>query len=133
MNMNRLLTLLFVGISGSLFGQGTLTDNFDKLICKEWVLKFYQQGSDKFPPSPEQKNDRMTFYSDHKVKSIEGGGIQNGVWEYNASKKLLTVTDHDTKEKMNLTVISLTETSCILEFTDPDGGKMKMHMAPVKN
>jgi hypothetical protein len=131
--MNRSLIVFFlVGIWVPSYGQGTTIEDFDNLICKEWALKFYEQGSDKIPPSPEQKNDRMIFYPDHKVKSIEAGGIQNGVWEYSASKRLLTVVDNETKAKMNLIVIGLTQDECILEFTDPDGGKMKMHMIPVK-
>ncbi len=126
------ITFFLFAVCGPSFAQGTTTEGFDKLICKEWALKFYEQGGEKIPPSPEQKNDRMIFYPDHKVKSVEAGGTQNGVWQYNSIKKLLSVVDNETKEKMDLTVISLTQDACVLEFTDPDGGKMKMHMTPVK-
>lgn len=132
--MNKILTILFLlGIFGSLFGQGTTTEDFDKLICREWMLKFYEEEGDKFRPSQVQKDDGMIFYRDHKVKSIEVGLIQNGVWEYNPDKKLLSVVDNVTKEKLDLIVISLTGTACVFEFTDSDGGKMKMHMVSGEN
>lgn len=107
------------------------SDNIDSLLCKNWQLVSYEESGEKFPPSPEQKNDRMTFYFDHKVKSVETGNIQNGTWEYDSTKKLLTVIDNQTKEKAVLKVLKLTKTECVLEYKDPEGTMLKMHMAPV--
>src|SRR5689334_20918135 len=87
---------------------GQTTDSFDSLICKEWKLVSYEEQGEKFPPAPDQKNDRMIFYNDHKVKSIETGNIQNGIWQYDATKKTLSVVDNQTKEKATMKVLKIT-------------------------
>ena len=104
--------------------------NIDSLICKSWNLTFYEESGEKFQPGPEQKNDRMIFYFDHKVKSIETDNIQNGVWDYDPIRKLLTVIDNDTKEKAIMKVLKLTNDECILEYKDPEGTLLIMNMVP---
>ncbi|NLU93234.1 hypothetical protein [Chitinophaga sp. Ak27] len=125
-----LTALLFISKISS--GQDKITKNFYELICKEWKLQSYEEKGKKFPPVPEQKGDKMIFYKDNKVKSIESGYIQNGIWKYEATKSILTVIDNDTKEKAIMKVIKLTNDECILEYKDPEGTLLKMHMLPVK-
>jgi hypothetical protein len=110
---------------------GQTTDNFDSLICKEWKLVSYEEQGEKFPPAPDQKNDRMIFYNDHRVKSIETGNIQNGIWQYDATKKTLSVVDNQTKEKATMKVLKITSDECVLEYKDPEGNLLIMYMAPV--
>ena len=101
-----IISILFL-FSKIAFGQ--TNQNIDSLICKEWKLAYYEEGGEKFPPSKEQKNDRMIFYKDHKVKSIEAGNIQNGTWKYDEPTKTLIVVDNQTKERANLKVLKITK------------------------
>ncbi len=103
----------------------------DTLLCKEWKLKSYEESGKIFSPAPDQINNRMIFYFDHKVKSIETGNIQNGIWKYDSKAKMLMVVDNLTKEKVVLKVIRITKDECILEFKDPEGALLKMHMVSV--
>ncbi|QEH42866.1 lipocalin family protein [Chitinophaga sp. XS-30] len=105
---------------------------FKALICKEWKLKFYEEDGEKFPPAPDQSGDRMFFYQDNTVKSIEQKKIQHGTWAYDEVKKILTVVDNETKEKATLKVIALAPDKCVLDYKDPEGSVLRMHMVPVK-
>lgn len=40
------------------------------------------------------------------------------------------MVDNDTKERMVLKVVSLDEKRCVLEFKDPDGVVLRIHMIP---
>ncbi len=103
----------------------------DSLICQGWKLVFYEEKGEKFPPAPEQNDSRMIFYLDHKVKSIEPDNIQNGVWTYSLTNKLLSITDNETAEIANMKVLKLTKDEMVLEYIDPDGIPLKMYMEPV--
>ncbi|HEY1164037.1 MAG TPA: hypothetical protein VGE90_02695 [Chitinophaga sp.] len=135
--MKYLLSLTFVitallGICKPVSAQEKTDSAFKSLICKEWKLLFYEEDGEKFPPAPEQRNDRMFFYPDYKVKSIEGKKIEHATWKYNAAAKTLIVTDNETKEKMTLKLISLTAQLWVMDYKDPEGAVVRMHMAPVK-
>ena len=104
--------------------------DFDNLICKEWLLKAYEEDGEKFSPAPEQQNDLMIFYKNKEVKSIESGNIQNGVWQYNSRTNELVILDNDTKEKTILKVLKLTQNECIIEYKEPEGTSLKMYMVP---
>jgi len=105
--------------------------NIDSLICQEWKLVFYEENGEKFPPAPEQKDSKMIFYLDYKVKSIEPDNIQNGVWKYNLTTKLLSIVDNETAEIANMKVLKLTKKEIVLEYNDPDGIPLKMYMESV--
>jgi hypothetical protein len=128
-SISIILIILLIQFSKTALGQ--TTNSIDSLLCKEWKLVSYEEGGEKFPPSPEQKNDRMIFYSDHKVKSIETGNIQIGIWQYDATKKTLSVVANKTKEKAIMKVLKITKDECILEYKDPEGTLLKIHMVPV--
>ena len=110
-------------------GQTTL--NTDSLICQEWKLNFYEADGEKFPPADDQRNNKMIFYNDRKVKSIESDKIQNGVWKYNPTGKILTVTDNSTNEISKLKIISISLKELILEFKDPEGTILKMYLEAI--
>ena len=122
-----LLLLLTILIKDT-FGQTNTT--IDSLLCKEWKLTFYEEAGEKFSPAPDQKDSKMIFYFDHKVKSIEPDNIQNGVWQYNTKSKVLTITDNQTKEVATMKISKLTSEECILEYKDRDGILLKMYMIP---
>lgn len=126
-----LIAVLSITNIGKAKGQDKNNKTFDELICKEWKLQFYEEQGKKIMPTPDHKEDRMIFYKDKKVKSIEIGDIQHGVWKYDATQSVLTVVDNDTKEKVVLKVIKIMDNECVLEFKDPDGSILKMHMLPV--
>ncbi|AWO00502.1 hypothetical protein DLD77_01660 [Chitinophaga alhagiae] len=126
------LCIVFLLLCSCSLAQQKSTANFSDLICKEWKLVFYEEDGEKIPPAPQQKGDRMIFYKDNKVKSIEAGAIQNGIWQYDSVKKTLVVTDNSTKEKMIMKVLQINQDLCVLEFKDADGIVLKMHTAPAK-
>ena len=106
------------------------TNNIDSLLCKEWKFLAYEGDSEKITVTKEQEKDRVIFYFDHTVKSIEGGNIQHGIWNYDATQKKLTVVYHETKEKMVFKLITINKRSFIVEMKDLDGMVFKIHMAP---
>jgi hypothetical protein len=107
------------------------SQDFKGLITKEWKLDMYEESGEKFPPSPEQKDDRMIFFDDNTVKSIESKKTQNGIWEYNKGLKKLTITDTNSKRKNVFNVLKLSEKTCLLELVTPDGN-LKMYLAAVQ-
>ncbi len=123
-----ILVILLTQFSNTALGQ--VSGGIDSLICKEWKLAFYEEEGEKFPPSPEYANDIMVFYPDYTVKSVETGKIQNGIWEYDPTEKLLSVVDDQTKEKAIMKVLKITKDECILEYEDPDGALLKMYLVP---
>jgi hypothetical protein len=135
--MKYLLSLTFVitallGICKPVSAQEKADSAFKSLICKEWKLLFYEEGGEKFPPAPDQRNDRMFFYPDYKVKSIEGKTIEYATWKYNEATKTMTVIVKETKEKSTLKLITLTAQKCVLDYIDPEGGVVRMHMVPAR-
>ena len=106
------------------------TNNIDYLLCKEWKFLAYEGGSEKIAVTKEQEMDRVIFYFDHTIKSLEGGNIQHGIWNYDAPQKKLTVVYHETNETMVFKLITINKRSFIVEMTDLDGMIFKIHMAP---
>jgi hypothetical protein len=123
-----LLFILLIGCK-SLIAQVD-TSNFDNLICKEWLLKFYEEDGDKYPPSTEHKNDVMIFFKDKTVKSVEVDKKQSGIWKFDGVMKILTIVDNDTKEVIKLNVIKLTPTELVIDYKVPDGWVLRMYMKP---
>jgi hypothetical protein len=123
-----IFTALIVWFGSSLVAQSLGTQ--ESLLAREWKLAYYEEAGERIPPSPDQRNDVMDIHADHTVVSIESGGTQRGTWSYDEGKKELVVLDSSTKEQMVLRVVFLDAKSCILEFKDPDGVVLRMHMVP---
>lgn len=104
----------------------------DSLLCQEWKLVSYEEGGQKMLAQKDQANDRMIFYLDHKVKSIEGKLIEYGIWQYDATQKKLTVIDNATKEKMVFKLIKVDSHSLVVEMKDRDGVVLRLNMVSVK-
>lgn len=102
----------------------------EALLLKSWKLVYYEESGERIPPAPEQRNDVMDFHADHTVVSKEGGVTEKGTWSYDSGKKQLVVVDSATKERMVLRVVELEEKRCVMEFKDPDGVVLRMHMVP---
>ena len=77
---------------------------------------------------PQQQNDKMVFYKNHKVQSFESGRTQNGTWSFDLSSSLLVITDDINKAKAMMRVGKITPKECVLEFNDPKGKLVKLHM-----
>lgn len=118
--------LLFWGMSANAQTPNTI----DSLLCKEWKLVAFEEGGKKIPAQPEQKGDRMIFYFNHKVKSVDAGVNELGIWSYDAKSQMLTITDNESKEKMQLKVLKITAEECELSFKEDDL-VIKIYMAPV--
>lgn len=120
-----LLSFALLTFSFQVFSQ-----DFKDLITKEWRLEMYEESGEKFPPSPEQKNNKMVFFKDNTVKSIESKQTQNGIWKYDKNLKKLTIIDVDTKEKNTFTVLKISEKDCILELNTSEGN-LKMFLSVI--
>ena len=129
--LSLIIIILLTLSCKTIFAQ-SITD-IDSLICHEWKLVLYEEDGDKFPPAPNQKDNKMIFYNDQKVSSVEGNKIQNGVWKYIPNSKLLTITDTETGEIANMKVLKLTSKEMVLEYMDPDGNPLKMYSVRVPN
>jgi hypothetical protein len=118
----------FVSLAGKTNAQ--TPNNIDSLLCKEWKLVAFEEGGKKIPAQPEQKGDRMIFYFNHKVTSIDAGVNELGIWSYDAKSQMLTITDNESKDKMQLKVLKITAEECELSFKEDDL-VIKIYMAPV--
>lgn len=132
--MERYFILLFVLLSGTIT-QSYAQNNpltFTDMISKEWKLEFYGENGKRQPPSTKQLEDRMIFYKDNRVLSIENGKKDPGSWLYDPTKKLLTIIDKQTGEQLLLQVIKLDQERFVAGYQDAAGVLLEIHMLPVK-
>ncbi|MCF6406266.1 hypothetical protein L3C95_25450 [Chitinophaga filiformis] len=125
-----LLTALFSSMVHS-HGQNNDTA-FADMISKEWRLQFYGDNGKRQSPTARQQEGRMIFYKDNRVLSIENGKKENGSWQYDATKRLLTITDKQTREQTLYQVIKLDQDQFVVGYKDPAGVLLEIHMLPVK-
>lgn len=133
--MKRHFSLLFALLSGIMtqsYAQNNSPAAFSEMISKEWKLQFYGENDKRQAPSPEQQENRMIFYKDNRVLSIENGKKENSSWQYDSAKQLLTITNNRTKEQLLLQVIKLDQEQFVVGYKDPEGVLLKIHMLPVK-
>ncbi|PWV47011.1 lipocalin family protein [Chitinophaga sp. S165] len=131
--MNRYFILLIAMLSGKIT-QSYAQNNpvpFTDMISKEWKLEFYGENGKKQPPSPQQQKSRMIFSKDNKVLSIENGKKEQGSWQYDSSKKLLTI-NKQTGEQLLLQVIKLDQERFVAGYQDPAGVVLEIHMQSVR-
>lgn len=102
--------------------------NVENLIVKEWTLKSYEMNGQTFPPKEKHKNDRMIFYSDKSVESISADDVQKGIWSYDKNSQIIYVVDQKNKFDMQVKLISITDSECVLEIENPKGTFIKMNM-----
>ncbi|MEO8588987.1 MAG: hypothetical protein ABI432_06450 [Flavobacteriales bacterium] len=126
---SRWITAAFLGLFALPLAAQSL--GAQESLAKKWKLAYYEEAGERIPPAPDQRNDVMDLRADHTVVSIESSRTQQGTWSYDVGKKQLVVVDNDTKERMVLRVVALDPKSCVLEFKDPDGVALRMHMVPL--
>jgi hypothetical protein len=133
--MMKYFILLFALLSG-IMAQGHAQNNtpaaFADMLSREWKLQYYGENGKKQPPSPQQQEDRMIFYKDNRVLSIENGKKEHGSWQYDPTKKLLTIIDNQTREQLLFQVIKLDQEGFVAGYQDPGGVLLQIHMLPVK-
>ncbi len=132
--MKRYFILLLTLLSGKTTQSYAQTNPvaFTDMISKEWKLEFYGENGKRQPPSPQQQENRMIFYKDNRVLSIENGKKGPGSWQYDSTKKLLTIIDNQTGEQLLLQVIKLDQEQFVAGYQDPSGVVLEIHMQPVK-
>jgi hypothetical protein len=133
--MKKYFALLLASLSGIMMQSYAQYDDpsaFADMISKEWKLEFYGDKGKKQAPSSQQQEDRMIFYKDNRVLSIENGKKEDGNWQYDPNKKLLTITDNQTREQTRFQVIKLNQAQFVLGYKDPEGVLLEIHMLPVK-
>ena len=108
------------------------TENFEKLIVNNWLLKSFEVNGQIFPPKEKNKNDRMVFYSDKSAESISSDKVQKGTWSYDKNSQVIKVIDNNSKFDMRLKLISITSSECVLELENPEGTFVRLHMIATK-
>lgn len=124
-----LLASLF-GLTAT-YAQSKPDTSFSSRLSKEWKLRYYGDNGKKQPPSKQQLEDRMYFYKDNKVLSVVEGKKEYGVWHYDPTKKLLTITDNNTRKTTDLQVILLDNEQFVAGYKDPNGTVVEIHMLAV--
>ncbi|MBW8687859.1 hypothetical protein [Chitinophaga rhizophila] len=130
--MKRLLLAALFALPFQGRSQAIQSPSFNDMIAKTWKLEYYGDNGTKMPPSPEQKQDRMIFYKDYRVVSIEMGKTQQATWKYDTATKRLTVIDNQSKGKTDLQVLKLDQQRCVLSYKDPAGSELEIHMLAVE-
>lgn len=135
LTMKKTIFLLFASLLG-IKSQGNAQDktpaSFNDLIAKEWKLAYYGDNGKKQPPSKEQADNRMTFYKDKRVLSVEQGKQDQGIWQYDSTTKVLTITDNKTKGILALQVMQLDQSKFVVGYKDPNGALVEIHMLAVR-
>lgn len=124
----RTCILLLILATGKTSVAQTL--DLDSLLCKSWRADYYEAQNKRMEPLPTQKNDRMIFFFDHKVKSYEGNVVHLGNWDYDPLNKMLIIIDAQNKSKAMMKLKELNKRSMTWEFNSPDGQLMRLHMVP---
>lgn len=124
-----LLASLF-GLTAT-YAQRKSDTTFSNRLSREWKLQYYGDNGKKQPPSKQQLEDRMFFYKDYRVLSIAEGKKEYGVWQYDPTKKLLTITDNNTGKTTAFEVLLLNNEQFIAGYKDPNGTVLEIHMLAV--
>jgi hypothetical protein len=103
-------------------------DGFDKLIINNWTLDSFEVNGEIFPPKEKNKNDQMVFNSDKSAESISAGQIQKGIWSYDKTSRIIKIVDQNNKFEMQLNLISITSSKCVLELENPKGTFIRLNM-----
>ena len=129
--MKLLSTVIFVFLTGYCkVINGQISPNFDSLICQEWRLSMYEYADieEEILRDPVQRDFKIIFYIDHRVKSNESGKIQNGIWQHIPNTRQLTICYNETNKFVDFYVMELSETQLIIEYKDSKGNPLKMWM-----
>ena len=116
----------------SFFTRAQETENFEKLIVNNWSLNSFEVNGQSFPPRDRNKNDRMVFNSDKSAESISSDKVQKGIWSYDKTSRVINVVDQNNKFDMQLKLISITSSECVLELENPKGSFVRLHMVVTK-
>jgi hypothetical protein len=129
--MKILTTIILMTItlfSKSTFGQ--TESSFDSFICNEWYLVkcAFVDPEQEVLSDVVNREYKMIFYRDHKVKTNFSVKRQFGVWVYTPDAKQLTITYNETNEIVTMKVFKLSESSMILDYTDENGIQLSLWM-----
>lgn len=124
-----LLTIFILLISCS--GTAQVKEDFEKLIVNKWSLDSFEVEGQVFPPRERNKHDSMVFYADKTVESISKDKVQTGSWVYDQTSGIIKIVDHKNQINMQIKLINITTSTCILEIENPEGTYVKLHMISV--
>jgi len=126
-----LLTLFasFWGFTASLSAQKQPVDTLTSLIAREWKLASYSDNKGKALPTRQQSQNRMIFYKDFRVLSIENGQQTYGRWQYNQAANTITLIRQQ-EDSLTLEIIKLDRKQFIAGYKDPAGALIQIHMLP---
>ncbi|MCC6599781.1 MAG: hypothetical protein IT223_03810 [Crocinitomicaceae bacterium] len=110
------------------------TAEVEKRICRTWKPAFYESGGQKSPPSAEQKGNRMSFEYTHGAMVTDGEKITTGTWNYDESRKMITIENSTlgASEKHIGVLLSLTDKELVMEYQSPGKTFLKIFLVPEK-
>ena len=88
----------------------------DALFCKKWKEISFEENGKKYNTPDNLTNNRIIFFPDHTVKSIQSDMSKIGVWSFDKKTKILTITDNETKFNIVFKVIEITEQQLIYQI-----------------
>ena len=105
---------------------------FEQMLCRAWKLQLYQRDGQIIMPAEDQKEDRMIFYSNRTLSSVESGIEQDGFWQFDEEYHTLTVGESGTLQFLQFNVIEISNQRLVLEFANQDGPALSMTMVPAE-
>lgn len=118
----------------TLFSKSTLGQSgssFDSFICDEWYLYkcTFINPEQEILSDVVNRDYKIVFYRDHKVKTNFSTKRQFGVWVYTPETKKLTITYNETNEIVTMKVFKLSQSNMILDYTDENGIQLSLWMS----
>ena len=118
--MTMKTTMKFLGIvflsTFCLYCSKLTSKDKDALFCKKWKEISFEENGKKYNTPDNLTNNRIIFFPDHTVKSIQSDMSKIGVWSFDKKTKILTITDNETKFNIVFKVIEITEQQLIYQI-----------------
>jgi len=131
---NLLLLAIILMFSFPVFSQHK--NHTDSLLAKDWTATFIEENDEKVSLEGMEENIIMKFNLDHTFQ-IMGDEMdeETGIWFLDKTGKVVTLTNKEGKDKIEMTIIKLTNEELIIENTEIEDGKKyiyKMYLVPMK-
>jgi hypothetical protein len=104
------------------------TDTLKQKLSKEWIINQYEQFGVVDDPEEAQKNDKLVLNADMTCTIVENGKTYSGKWVIEKTRTYIVCTLKEGTIKRNYKIISVNNTSAILEYQSPDLIRTKYHV-----
>ena len=109
--------------SGQASNKLTLRDS----LCHKWKLTSVEVNGKLQPLNGNQKNSFLVFSKNSSYQNISSGGVENGQWQYNETKKEIIINDlKKENDLLSLKILSISKSNCILLMKQKEGIEVKL-------